>query len=424
MTTSPSDLTGLFKEAYGDDVINLIPEEAKFIKKVPFVAREKETGNLYHQPVIVAQEHGFTYASPTDGAFALNAAVSMTMQDAQIQGSQMLLRSSLSYDAAARASNSKKAFVKATELLVENMIESMTKRLEIACLYGGSGTTGGLGIAASSSNQSTTTTLITFTAASWAAGIWSGLENAPIQFYYGASTLVSSGADSIFTVTAVNTNNLTVLVTGTTTGISALDTAISGQTVRVYFNTAYNKEMVGMRTILVNTGTLFNIAAGTYNLWTGNTYSASSGQLTMGKVLSAIALSVDRGLNEEVDVWVNPKTWANLNSDLAALRMYDSSYSDTKVDNGSQEICYYGMNGKINIIGYNLIKAGEAMWFPSKRVQRIGAQDMSFKTPGRDDEIFLQMPSNAGFELRNYCDEAVLFTTPPRGGVITGIVNS
>ena len=49
--TTPAQLSGLFKEAYGDEVMDLVPEVAKIIKLVPFVQRDKETGNLYHQPV-------------------------------------------------------------------------------------------------------------------------------------------------------------------------------------------------------------------------------------------------------------------------------------------------------------------------------------------------------------------------------------
>ena len=45
---TPSSLSGLFKEAYADDLINLVPETAKLIKMVPFVQRDKELGNKYH----------------------------------------------------------------------------------------------------------------------------------------------------------------------------------------------------------------------------------------------------------------------------------------------------------------------------------------------------------------------------------------
>jgi hypothetical protein len=420
MTTTPAQLSGLFKEAYGDDVYNLIPDVAKIVKMVSFIARDKEEGNKYHQPVIVSSEHGVTYAAPSAGAFTLNAAISMNMQDAQVEGSQLLLRSALSYDAAAKASNSKKAFMKATELLVENMLESITKRLEISILYGGSG----IGVADSSVNASATSTVIQLTTASWASGIWSGAEQAQLNFYnIPADTLVSSGADAIFTVSAVDTTNRKITVTGTATGITALDAALGANDCNIYFKGSKGAEMTGINGILTNTGTLFNISAANWNLWKANTYGVGSAQLTMGKVLAGVATAVDRGLNEKVELFLNPKTWANLNSDLAALRRYDGSYSRRKMDNGAEAIAYYGQNGEIEVISHNCVKEGEAFALPMKRVKRLGAQDISFKTPGRGDDIFTQLSDSAGYELRCYTDQCVFLETPARAVKYTGIVN-
>lgn len=424
MATTPSDLTGLFKEAYGDSVENLVPEVAKLVKMVPFIERDKEEGNYYHQPVILSMEHGITYAAPGAGAFSLNDPIAMNMGDAQIQGSQMLLRAALSYDAAAKASNNKKAFVKATELIVENMMESMTKRLEVALLYGAS--TGGLGIGASSANVDATHTAVTINTASWAAGIWAGMENAKVQWYNGSS-LISSGADSIFTIQKVNVTGRVLTLTGTATGITALDSDLAGAGANVstvWFNGAKGNEMSGLDAILVNTGLLFNISASTYSLWRSSSYSASSAALTMGKVLSAITDPVNRGLTENATLLINPKTWGNLNSDLSALRRFDGSYEKRKGENGVMGIVYYAQNGEINIVSHSCVKEGEGFLFPEKKLQRPGAQDLSFKTPGREDEIFLHLPSNAGFELRLYTDQAIFLKTPARATKITSIVNS
>jgi hypothetical protein len=45
---TPTTLSGLFKEIYGDEIMTLVPEAAKIIKIVPFVPRDKEIGNKYH----------------------------------------------------------------------------------------------------------------------------------------------------------------------------------------------------------------------------------------------------------------------------------------------------------------------------------------------------------------------------------------
>lgn len=423
MATIVSNLNGLYKQVYADKLENLIPEASLLTKKIPFVERDKETGDLYHQPVVLTYEHGVTYAAAAAGAFTLNAAISMNTKDAQVQGTQMLLRSALAYDAAAKASNDKKAFKKATELLFENMMESITKRLEIACLYGGSGGSG-IGTADTSSNVSATVTNVTFTLASWATGIWLGMEGAQVNFYKTSDgTLISSGADAIFTITSIDVDNRIVKFTGTATGITALDSHLASGDAYVFFRDAKTAEMSGLDVIITNTGELFNINAGTYNLWKGNSY-AVGGALNIGKILNGLSAPTNRGLNQGVTILLNPLTWANVASDLAALRKYDGSYKKEMGVNGVEAIKFYSQNGEIELMSYNLVKQGEAFAVPMKECMRIGAQDISFKTPGRGDEIFTQLADAAGFEVRVYTDQAIFCKRPAQTVKFTGIVNN
>jgi hypothetical protein len=39
------------------------------------MSKDKQPGNLYHQPVILGLEHGVTFASSDEDAFNLNAPV-------------------------------------------------------------------------------------------------------------------------------------------------------------------------------------------------------------------------------------------------------------------------------------------------------------------------------------------------------------
>ena len=426
---SPATLSGLFKEVYGDDIKNLIPETGKISKMFPFVSKEKQEGNKYHQPVIVTAEQGVTYAAAQSGAFSLNNHIAATMQDAQVEGAQILMRAAIGYDAASKAARGKAAFMDATELLVENLLESHMKRLEISMLYGQQG----LGIADSSVNINATSTTVTFTTASWAAGIWAGLEGAEVQFWDSptGTNLVSSGSDAVFTVTSVDNANRKVVFTGTATGITALDSDLGSADQYVYptgvktttSGTTY-QEMAGLDKILTNTGTLFNISASTYSLWGSQSYSAGSAQLSMTKILAAVSKAVQRGLNEDVVLFCNPDAWTNVMSDLAALRKFDGSYEKKKGSNGFQSVEFYSQNGIIELVPYNLVKEGDAFLLPKKKVRRLGATEITFKTPGREDEIFLQLPSNAGFEIRSYSDHAIFLETPARAVKISSIVNA
>lgn len=419
--TDPAALDGLFKEVYGDDVISLVPESAKLVKAIPFVSADKELGNKYHQPVVLSNEHGITYAAADAGAFSLNNSVALTMKDAQVQGSQMVLRSSMSYDAAARASNSKKAFVKGTELLVENMLETMTKRLELQMLYGGS--SGGLGNCDSSANSDATTTVITLTSASWAAGIWAGSENAELDLYDGSS---QKNTNAALVISSVDLDNKTITVTGNATDIAAIDTFIaadSDDSAYLIWRGAYGAEMSGIDKIITNTGSLFGINAGTYNLWKGNSYAVSAA-LAIGKVLAGVSRAVERGLDEDIALYLNPVVFKDLNDDLAALRRFDSSFKEEGVA-GSKSIKYYGQNGVIDIQPHNCVKQSEAFSLPIKKARRIGAVDITFKRPGGGgDQMFRELSDKAGFELRAYTDQAVFIETPARCVKFTGITVS
>lgn len=420
---SPAELSGNFKEVYADDVAKMVPQQAKLQGPgmIPFVEQEKELGNKYHQPLLLSRSHGFTYAAADSGAFALNDHVAPQMKDAYLQGSQILLREAIGYDTAARANKSKKAFRKATELIVEEMRDSMAHRLELSLLYGQSD----LGTVASSANSSATVTVLTITLAKWALGIWAGGENCPVDVYQSnGTTKINSNAKCVITV--VNFDDRKLTISGNATDIAAIDTYVAANAdgARLFFYGAASNEMAGLDKIVTNTGELFGVNATTYNLWKGNSVSAGSATLTMAKILGALAKAVERGLMEDVVCIMNPNTWANVQSDLAALRRYDGSYSSEKATNGSKEIEFFYQNGSVKLVSHSLVKQGECFILPVKRLKRVGAIDITFNTPGRSEEIFLQMPNNAGFELRCYTDQALFCERPAWLVKITAIVNA
>ena len=118
------DLSALFKEVYGDKLESLIPESSVLLKKIPFRKSEK-LGDKFIQPVLLSSEQGFTYNS--DGtAFSLNDAVTAVMKEAQVDGSELLLRTSISYRHAAKAAEGKGAFANWTKLVVKNMLDSIS----------------------------------------------------------------------------------------------------------------------------------------------------------------------------------------------------------------------------------------------------------------------------------------------------------
>jgi hypothetical protein len=397
-------LNALFKESYANSVENLIPEGVKLYKAISFLSKDKQPGNLYHQPVILGHEHGVTFAASDDDAFNLNAPVAGQIKDAQVRGNPVVLRSVLGYVAAGRAAQGgQKAFMDATKFLVANMLRSMVKKLEIELLYGQMG----YGTVASITGNT-----MTITAAEWAAGIWSGAENMPIEVR--DSTGATSRGEA--TVQSVDLDARTVTMVAAPGGIVAGDV--------IWHKGAYGNEFAGVHKILTNTGTLFNINAGTYSLWKGNTYSAGSASLSLAKIERAIALAVQKGLDGDVTCMVAPKTWADLLVEQAALRKYDSSYSPAQMDNGARSIKFYGQNGLITIEPSIYVKEGYAYILSMDDFSKVGSTDVSFKRPGMSDEFFRELENSAGYELRCYTDMALFCTAPGRSVLISSIVNS
>lgn len=408
-----STLDGLFKSTYGTEPIDAIPQSSILQKMVKFKDADK-TGDSYKCPVILSSENGVTFLAAGEGVATLNDSVAATLKNALVDGSQIFLRGQIDYEAAAKAETGKTAFVNATDLMVQNLVDSASKHLEMSFLYGQSG----LGKFASAG--ATTTRTFTLTAATHAPGIWAGAEGLKLDVYNG-STKINTNADIV--VTSVDIINRTVLVSGNATDLTACDA--SANAYDLYRKGAYGKECAGLDKIITNSSTLFGISASTYNLWAGSSYSAGSAALTMQKVLSAVSQAVGKGgLSEEVHVLVNPQTWSNLNSSEAALRMYDGSYSSSKSENGVEAIVYHGQSGKINIVSHPMVKGGEAFIVPMKRLKRVGASELSFKTPGRKDEIFLHRQDQNAYEMRIYGHQAIFIETPAKCVKITGIVNS
>lgn len=404
-------LNGLFKEVYASELKDLIPDGAKLLKRIPFAKKESTLGNFYHQPVVLGHEHGVTFAGSGEDAFNLNAPVAGQIRDAQVRGTQLVLRSAIGYASASRSSEGgAKAFKQATKFLVGNMLRSMTKKLEIEMLYGFGGGTmvSGLGYG---EVLSTAGNVITIATAHWAPGIWAGSEQMPIEIR-SADGLTTRGET---VVQSVDFDARTVTVQTMPAGVVATDT--------IWHKGAYGKEFAGIHQIITNTGTLFNISSAEFSLWKGNQFSAAGASLSFQKLQDSIARAVEKGLDNDVMVMVNPKTWADLLNDQAALRQYDQSYSPASAENGAREIKFYGQNGVIEIIPSIYVKEGFAYVLDEECMMRIGSTDVTFRRPGKGDEFFRELENNAGYELRAYTDQAIFCHAPGRNVLITNIVN-
>lgn len=361
--------------------------------------------------------------------FALNDASSAVYSEISLDSYPMVLLTQVSESVAGRMANSEKAFITESTLRAEVMYNSIARFYEMSMLYGQSTTGIGTAIQTTSVASGTTGTCYV-TTAQWSPGIWAGAVGMQFNVYDSGGSLVSSAANSVFTVTAVANSTKSFSLSGTSTGITALSTAFGAGTCVLVINgaggtTAVNGNiMLGLEAQIVGGTTIFGINAATYPLWQGQTYSSSSASFTMAKALAGAGLCVGGGgLNSEAVVEVSAATYQNLNADQAALRQYDGSYGK-EADNAFEEISYRGPSGKLTVVVNNIVKEGEAHLFPKKYVKRVGVHEISFKRPGKDDEFFQEIPGYAGYSLRASGDFAVLLEKPAQSCKFTSIVNS
>lgn len=394
-------LNGLFKEVYAKKLVDLIPDGVKLLTAIPFVQQSERTGKMYNQPVVLGQEHGVTFAASSEDAFTLLPAVAGQIENATVQGNALVLRSAIGYKAAQASIGSAQAFEQGTKFLIGNMLRSVTKKLEIEMLYGQVGY-------ATLAVMGAPSTIIPIPAAQWAPGIWAGAEKMPIEIRD------SAGANPVSrTITAVSFENKTITV-------NSAYQAAAGDV--IWHQGAYGKEFAGLHKIITNTGVLFGINSADYALFKGNTYSASNAALSFAKVQEAIAKAVEKGLDSDVMVLVNPNTWSDLLTDQAALRMYDSSYSSGKMETGAKELKFHGQNGVIEIVPSIYCKEGFAYVLSTDEMLRIGSTDVTFNRPGKPGEFFLDLPDVAGYELRLFCDQALFCSAPAKNVLISNIV--
>lgn len=400
-------LNGFFKEIYSDKLKDLIPEGLKIVNAIPFISKDKQGGNNFHQPVILQQEHGITFAASDEDAFNLLPAVAGAVKDATVRGNPMVLRSVLGYAAASRAmKGGQQAFMEATKYLVSNMLRSMSKKLEIQMLYGqkGYGTV----------ETTPSSTTVAITDAEWAPGIWAGAEGMLIDIYNAAGDTLRGS----FTIASVDLDAKTITLSTSPVAAGVANTDV------IYHKGAFGNEFAGIHKILETTsGSLFGINVGTYNLFKGNSYNVS-GALSFAKLTKAAARPVEKGLDSKLTVLVNPRGWADLLNDQAALRSYDSSYTSSQIQNGAKSLKFHSQNGELEIIPSIYVKEGYAYALALEEWVRVGSSDITFKRPGQGEDFFRDLENSAGYEMRLYTDQAVFCMAPGKNCLLTGIVNA
>lgn len=404
-----TSLDTMFKYKVAKQVENLVPSCGIMQKKIPKLASAERTGRKFLWPVALTHENGVTYGDDT--SFSYESSIAGVYDEIEIDSVPVVLRSQVALSAANRMSKKTDSFITHMSLRSGNMKESLAKRAEIEILHGKLG----LGVIGSNVNTNSTTEVITFSNATWAPGIWGGMENSLLEQRNSSGTKINTNADLV--LASVDVDNKAITVTGHATDITAVAAADS-----IFFKGSYANSMNGIGKQLANSGSLFGINAATYDLWKANTH-AVGGNLTMSEVLKGLAKAVGKGgLQEDTCLLISSLTFEGLNSDLAALKSFDSSYDKDKAEIGVKSIKYYFQGGVLEILPHPFMKEGEAWAFPAKGIKRIGATDITFGFG--DGEYFERLEATAAYQIICQYDYCVLIVCPAKCVRYTGITNT
>ena len=433
---STPDVVNLFKKVYGK-IYDLLPEDYELQKDIPFSEKQK-VGESWVEAVILTNEVGWTLGGSSMTAFELNPSSAGSVQQATVVPYSTVLSSIVPWGVISRsAGGGEKAFYDGTKHVVKNNLKSHGKLLEILRLYGqaaallgyvsyytgtyrGVGFTNGTGTLVVNGSSvtftagvNTTTNWILFGQGSFAAGIWVGTEGVVIQEIDANNVVVKEGK-----MIAVDPLQGAIQVDFTPTAASSTTSHRIG-----FKGQATASDMIGINNILTNTTTLFGISTSTYSLWKGNAINNQQQKLTLQGIQGACAQAVARGgLDGDIMLYVNPRTWANLIVTESGLRMYDSSYKPGQAENGFEAITFWSQTGKITVKAHRMVKEGEAYGLHLQGDwSRSGSAEISFTVPGIPGEVIFPLQNQAGYAFRSYADQYIFCHAPAKSFYIYNI---
>ncbi len=248
----------------------------------------------------------------------------------------------------------------------------------------------------------------------FASGIWIGFEGVMVNQIDANGVVVASG-------TLEGVNSALGYITVSNTPVAASSTTSH----RLCFDgMESNQEYPGIASIMQNTSTLFGISTTQFSLWQGNVGQMSTvggGLLTLQKYNTLLANMLNRSrLRGVLECFVNPRTWATLTSNEAALRMYDSSYKNEAL-NGFESLAFKSGNGMTNFTAHNMVKEGDAFVVHVDDWIRSGSADVGFKVPGWNQEIVFPLVDQAAIAFRSFSDQFIYPHKPYNNMYITGI---
>lgn len=414
MANTKASLETAFKYVQEKKLKDLKPNSAIVQEMAGPIKDADKLGRKFLAPVCLSYELGFTFGDGT--AFSYNDDVAGVYDEAEIDPNPVVLKSRLSIEAADRMANSEKAVISHVTLRAGQMKSSLMKMAEIEILHGRSG----LGVISGNPVVDTAPTpdqaAVILTAASFAPGIWAGMEGAVLEVRRSATKV---NAEGDLTLVAVNFDTRTLTIGGTNQDLTDLADADV-----LFFKGAYANGQYGIKYQLDTSGSVFGIDNSVYAMWKAQEHNVA-GQLTMAEVLKGVAKAVARGgLDSDAHLLVSTKTYENLNADLSALSVRDAKYEASKGENGYSAIKYHAQNGVIEIVAHPMMKEGEAFLLPKGSFKKIGATDITFARADGSEGAWEALEGSHAYQLTGRFSFQLFIAEPAKCVLFYGIVNT
>lgn len=432
-SVSNNQVIDIFKKVYGK-ANDLRPKGDIVDELFPF-EEGKLVGDEYIEDFVLGDSVGITWAGESQDAFAIEPAVAGSVKQSAITPSQTVLSDVLSWAFMSRsASGDEASFFEGTKFVMKNHLSSHNNLVTISKIYGrsseGLGTVSYAAVGtvyrgatyASSAGSitltkkdgttiaftngvNTTSKAILFAPGQFAAGHWVGKKGIRIEQIVASSGAVAASGSLVGWDARLGI----IYVDFTPVVASAV-----GSHYIAYKGWAASKCMVGMHKIITNTGSLFGISAADEPLWSGNVIDLGQKKFNLKAVHEGVSDAVNSGgLDEPLDIIVNPRVFGQMSSDEAAFRKYDASYK-SKAENGFEAIEYYAANGVNRIHSSSKVKEGDVFGFVRGQTRCSGSQLPSFRVRGMNMDIISPLEDQAGFKIRSFSDQYVMCRTPAK----------
>lgn len=397
------------KRVYGE-LNDYLPDFAHYSKLS--LGEGQKQGDVYIETLVEKAPMGVSFLGASDTA--LGDFVPGKVIDVQVPAFAKVLRESMSSRNIARslAAPSKAAFIDQTKLVMDQLMSSLVRVLEVEALHGQD--LGHIDDAAQTGSSATDSTC-DVVASTWAPGIWASFIGAQVEVRSVANpaTVLNSGGVSHFILEDADHDNKTLQLSSTTAGLVTALRGISAPHF-ICLRGAYTKSNVGLIAQASNTGTVFGASGPAVR---GNAVP-TSGALTMAKIEAAVARTAGRGSTGDRDVVLSHDAFVKLAAGQNDLRRYMDG--NGKIESGASDIKWHTSSGGVLKLKPSIFqKAGTILIHPSDAVKLTGSTKAQLGMPG-GGPVVEQLENSAAAQIRAYAECAVFLTDFRSSATLTG----